>query len=358
MSVNISYKKQSALFLILILIVFVVAESSARVFELFLQDCGLEEPDSLKDLDYYLKRQICSDQHNLLYSEKPVLTLIPNQHFSTININNDGFRGPEIEMNSNYRIFMIGGSTVFGAGSAGDEFTISSELGKLLKEKYDKIEIINAGLSSITSFEELYHIKENLLKYNPNMIIIYDGVNDIFYKKISEPQILENEETEIKDYQRYLRSPVVLYRYFLLPMINSEIFDSPGKNLQSDKYDPVISEKLALLWEQRMSEFCKLSVENNFESVVIIQPALYNEKKPLSSFEESIYEKNTHGVNTFEKLIEKSRTLKNCSLVLDFSSVFEHTSASVYFDQVHTNNFGNQIIAEKIYHELIYNKII
>ena len=107
-----------------------------------------------------------------------------------------------------------------------------------------------------------------------------------------------------------------------------------------------------------MSEFCKLSLENNFESVVIIQPALYNGKKPLSSFEESIYEKNTHGVNTFEKLIEKSRTLKNCSLVLDFSSVFEHTSASVYFDQVHTNNFGNQIIAEKIYHELIYNKII
>ena len=163
MSVNISYKKQSALFLILILVVFVVAESSARTFELFLQDCGLEEPDSLKDLDYYLKRQICSDQLNLLYSEKPVLTLIPNQHFSTININNDGFRGPEIEMNSNYRIFMIGGSTVFGAGSAGDEFTVSSELGKLLKEKYEKIEIINAGVSSITSFEELYHIKKNLL---------------------------------------------------------------------------------------------------------------------------------------------------------------------------------------------------
>ena len=186
------------------------------------------------------------------------------------------------------------------------------------------------------------------------MIIIYDGVNDIFYKKISEPEILENEETEIKDYQRYLRSPVVFYRYFLLPMINSEIFDSPGKNFQSDKFDPVISEKLALLWEQRMSEFCKLSVENNFESVVIIQPALYNGKKPLSSFEESIYEKNTHGVNTFEKLIEKSRTLKNCSLVLDFSSVFEHTSASVYFDQVHTNNFGNQIIAEKIHDEILF----
>ena len=185
-----------------------------------------------------------------------------------------------------------------------------------------------------------------------------DHLSPINMSTCNKVVIYNKPGTETKDYQRYLRSPVVFYRYLLLPMIDSEIFDSPGKNFESDKYDPVISEKLALLWKQRMSEFCKLSVENNFESVVIIQPALYNGKKPLSSFDESIYEKNTHGVNTFEKLIEKSRTLKNCSLVLDFSSVFEHTSASIYFDQVHTNNFGNQIIAEKIYHELIYNKII
>ena len=189
------------------------------------------------------------------------------------------------------------------------------------------------------------------------MIIIYDGVNDIFYKKITDPVILE-EESEIKEYQRYLRSPVVLYRHLLLPLINSEINISPSQIPQFEKNDSLISKQISSLWEQRMTEFCNLSIKNNFESIVIIQPALYNEKKPLSDFEKSIYKKNTYGVTTFNALIEKSKNLNNCSLVLDLSDIFGNTSDSVYFDQVHTNNLGNKIIAEKIYDELIDNKII
>jgi lysophospholipase L1-like esterase len=358
MSVDISYKKQSALFLILIVVVFFVVEGSARTYEFFVQDCNLENAESLNNMDYFLKRQICYDQQNLIYSANPVLSLIPNQHLSTVNINNDGFRGPELELYDTYRVFVIGGSTVFGAGLPSDEFTISAQLENFLRKDMNNIEVINAGVSSITSFEELYHIKDKILKYDPDMIIIYDGVNDIFYKKIVEPKITNNEEDELKNYQRYLRSPVVFYRYFILPLINYEILDSPGKHYPSDNYNHTTSEKLSLLWEKRMSDFCKLSVENNFTSVVIVQPALYNGKKPLSIYEESIYETNTHGEKTFEKLIEKSNTLNNCSLVLDLSYVFENTTEDVYFDQVHTNSLGNQIIAKKIYHELIHNKII
>jgi hypothetical protein len=189
------------------------------------------------------------------------------------------------------------------------------------------------------------------------MVIIYDGVNDIFYKKVTEPVILEHE-MEIKDYQRYLHSPVVLYRYLLLPIINSEITHSPSQIPLSENNDIVMSEKISTLWEKRMNEFCNLSIKNNFESIVIIQPALYNEKKPLSDFEKSIYKKNTYGVTTFNALIEKSKNLNNCSLVLDFTDVYENTTDSVYFDQVHTNNLGNKIIAERIYREIIDNKII
>ncbi len=357
MSVNVSYQKQSVLFLFLIIIVFLIAEGSARTYELFIQDCGLEKADSLNDIDYFLKRQMCYDQQNIIYSQTPVLSLVPNQHFTTININDNGFRGSEINVDSDYRIFVIGGSTIFGAGSHGDEFTIPSELEKLLKEKYDNIEVINAGISSITSFEELYHIKHNIVNYQPDMVIIYDGVNDIFYKKITEPEISE-EESEIKEYQRYLRSPVVLYRYVLLPFINSDINISPSQIPQIEKNDSLISKQISSLWEQRMTEFCNLSIKNNFESIVIIQPALYNEKKPLSDFEKSIYKKNTYGVTTFNALIEKSKNLNNCSLVLDFTDVYENTTDSVYFDQVHTNNLGNKIIAERIYREIIDNKII
>ena len=355
MSVDISYKKQSALFLILIVVVFFVVEGSARSYEFFLQDCNLENAESLKKIDYFSKRQICYDQQNLVYSQNPILSLIPNQHLKTVNINSDGFRGSELDTDYTYRVFVIGGSTVFGAGLPSDEFTIPSKLEKLLNEQENKTEVINAGISSITSFEELYHIKEKLLDYNPNMIIIYNGVNDVFYKKINEPEILDSDsDSETKDYQRYLRSPVVLYRSFILPLMNTEIFDSPGNHHSVEKYDPIISQKIASLWEKRMNEFCEISEMKNIESIVIIQPALYNEKKLLSNFEESIVRENIHGQKTFEEIIENSKNLENCSLVLDYTAIFENVSDSIYFDQVHTNSLGNKIISERMFHDIHY----
>ena len=126
------------------------------LYEFFLQDCNLENAESLKKIDYFSKRQICYDQQNLVYSQNPILSLIPNQHLKTVNINSDGFRGSELETDYTYRVFVIGGSTVFGAGLPSDEFTIPSKLEKLLNEQENKTEVINAGISSITSFEELY----------------------------------------------------------------------------------------------------------------------------------------------------------------------------------------------------------
>jgi lysophospholipase L1-like esterase len=337
----------------LILVVFFVVEGSARTYEFFAQDCNLQNAKSLDDLNYFLKRQICYDQQNLIYFENPVLSLVPNQHLSTVNINNDGFRGPELETNPSYRIFIIGGSTVFGAGLPSDEFTISSKLDEFLNDDDNTIEVINAGISSITSFEELYHIEKNILNYNPDMIIIYDGVNDIFYKKINQSEIL-NEKSETKDYQRYLRSPVVLYRYFILPLMNAEIFDSPGNQHKVNNYDPLLTQNLASLWEERMNKFCELSVNNDIRSVVIVQPALYNGKKPLSYYEESIVKENIHGKKTFDEIIERSKNLENCSLVLDYTAIFENIPDSIYFDQVHTNSLGNNIIAEKTSDEILF----
>ena len=156
MSVQISYKKQGLFYLILLLCIFSIVESGARFYEFFIQDCGLERAETIKEYDYFLKRYICYDQQIIVYANQPVLTIIPNQHFTTININNEGFRGDEINIsktNNEYRIIMIGGSTVFGSGLSNDEQTIPYELNKIFNKKYMEVEVINAGISSITSFE-------------------------------------------------------------------------------------------------------------------------------------------------------------------------------------------------------------
>ena len=70
------------------------------------------------------KRQLCLDFYNLKTSGDE---LIPDQSMDSITINDLGFRGAEfseIKPPNTHRTFMIGGSTMFGAGATSDNTTI------------------------------------------------------------------------------------------------------------------------------------------------------------------------------------------------------------------------------------------
>ena len=365
MSVQVSYKKQTIFGICILLIIFSSLEFGARFYEFFIQECRLEDAETLSDYDYFLKKHICYDQQIIVYDNQPVFTISPNQHLKTININSDGFRGEEInplKTNLDYRIVIIGGSTVFGTGLSNDEQAFPSILNEKFQEKYDNVEVINAGIASITSFEELYHIKEKIISLKPDMIIVYDGHNDGVYKKIIEPKILntDKDELQFKDFQKYLRTPVVIYRYILLPIINSDINNElnlstseGGLILNKKNIDEKISNSIGTLWYERMKEFCEISNDKKIESVVILQPTLYHGNKPLSDYEKTILDENKQGKEIFEILNEKSQNLNNCSSVSDFSNVFDQITDGVYIDEAHLNYYGNKIIAEKIYETIL-----
>ena len=110
--------------------------------------------------------------------------MLPDQYFQTININSHGFRGAEfsqIKSDDTYRIFIVGGSTAFGTGSTSDSTTIPG----FLQDKFDtnplpkKIEVINAGISGLFSGTEVGLIKQQILDFEPDMLVIYDGWNDV-----------------------------------------------------------------------------------------------------------------------------------------------------------------------------------
>ena len=56
---------------------------------------------------------------------------------------------------------------------------------KFHEEKFNNIEIINAGNRAASSFEEAYSIRSNYKNLQPDLFIIYDGWNDSF-RKMSE----------------------------------------------------------------------------------------------------------------------------------------------------------------------------
>ena len=90
--------------------------------------------------------------------------------------------------------------TVFyprGGGQLGDrgilkqadkEFTVIDTIkedGKVVHVLDDasinkEIEVYNLGVFARSSFEEVYDLKQNFLKYEPDLILVYDGWNDLY----------------------------------------------------------------------------------------------------------------------------------------------------------------------------------
>src|SRR5208283_92338 len=85
------------------------------------------------------------------------------------------------------RIFMLGGSTIFGEGVR-DGYTIPSQLQKILDESGYCAEVTNFGQEGYVSSQELLFLQEQLRNGNvPDLVIFYDGIND------SESALLQGE---------------------------------------------------------------------------------------------------------------------------------------------------------------------
>ena len=264
MSVQISYKKQTVIIILFFCIVLLSIEGVVRVLELFNPpNCSWINRDALDHVDFFQKRQLCSDVNQLVYKETPIRLIVPNQHFVTININSLGFRGEEItkeKPENTYRIFVVGGSTIFGAGSTSDKTTIPSFLQKkFVQAKLPfNVEVINAGTPGSHSLWESYYVKTIISKLNPDLVIVYDGWNDagglaLNAKINSDESINEKISFRFKNFPFY-RTPFFINYNFLKTYTST--------TLSSNKTDPIDDDILVNSWKQRWNEICQLDHKN------------------------------------------------------------------------------------------------
>ena len=298
MSVQVSYKKQTALGIILITILLLVIEAVANVWWATQIHCEFEQNEIFENFDDAEKRQLCLDFYNIKISGDEIIS---NQSTDSITINTLGFRGPEsseIKPPNTYRIFMVGGSTMFGAGATSDETTIPGYLQQLLNEndfEFD-IEVINSGIQGADSNTELNLIKHKLITFSPDLIVIYDGWND----------------------------------------------------LRANHTPNVVKEN----WEK----ICEFAKENDFAVIVTLQPIAGFGNKSLTN-QELEYAQNGEDY-TNNLLIESSPIYQNyaknlseittCTKTLDIRNVFDAETGPIYWDQGHVSDRGNSIIAKSL----------
>jgi len=103
---------------------------------------------------------------------------------SAFHVNSDGFRYDEIQKKKpkdTYRIFVMGGSTVFDEWHGYDQ-SLVKQVENLLRKKYPKrkIEVINAGYNRYTSEHSLILYETKVSDYQPDLVIIWQGFNDMY----------------------------------------------------------------------------------------------------------------------------------------------------------------------------------
>lgn len=352
MSVQVSYKKQVIFGIMFLLIILIVVEGIARVYEFYEPpNCILLNSDSYKDVDPFLARQVCLDMSQVIYEEKGILQLKPNQHFSTININSHGFRGPEttIEKPENvFRMFMVGGSTTFGAGSTSDYTTIPSILQVKLQEANPtkNIEIINAGIPFADSFREAYYIKNRILEFDPDIIIIYDGWNDAFHKRIYDKAIQEIDNQE--GYKIKFKN----FPFYRTPFVINKIL---GQNSNEDsKIEKNNNHEIISNWRNNWLDLCETGNQKGFKTIIVVQPLVGTGNKILSSYESKYLNDSKsdiieiiYGLTTQLEILETT-----CFSTADFTNALDEISEPIFYDQGHMNDHGNEIIAEKFFNLL------
>ena len=298
MSVQVSYKKQATLGIIGIAILLLAIEAIANVWWITQIHCEFEQNEIFQDINEEKKRQLCLDFYEIKTSGDE---LIPDQSTESITINSLGFRGAEfsnIKPLNTYRIFMVGGSTMFGAGATSDETTIPGYLQQFLNEKdfgFD-IEVINSGIQGADSNTELNLIEQKLVRFSPDLIIIYDGMNDL---RASNPP------NELKEN-----------------------------------------------WER----ICEFGKENDFDVTISLQPIAGFGNKVLTKQEleytqtGEYYNKKSliESLPVYQNYAKNLLEIKSCAKTIDLRDVFDDEVEPIYWDEVHVSDRGNFMVAKPL----------
>ena len=299
MSVQVSYKKQSVMGIFGIVIILLIIELVANVWWISQISCEFEDSEIFRDMSQDQKNQLCMDLYQIRTSGSEI---IPNQSSNTININSEGFRGSEfstIKEQNDFRIIMLGGSTMFGTGATSDDTTIPGYLQSFFDESQldNKIEVINAGIQGADSNTELKLIENKLLQFSPDLVIIYDGWND-------------------------LRS----------------------------NHTPT---KLLTNW----NNICELGKKYDFDTIISLQPLAGFANKSLTK-QENEFSKTGLDYNdkllinllpVYDKYQENLSQLVDCSATINLRNAFDKELETIYWDQGHVSDTGNKIIAGLFY---------
>ena len=263
-------------------------------------------------------------------------------------LNKEGFRDNDyslIKNNNTIRIIGLGDSFTYGSGVKNVNATYLKKLEKLLNEKnISNYEVLSFAKPGINIEEEIQILKQQGLKYKPDIIILGYVLND-FYDIEGKTQCKSKEHT-IPFFGFWLRNFSYLY-YFLETRINKLIEKSNVECTYGEYLDHVFeSEKNKEYNMKYFEELYNISQQNNAKLLVVTFPL--------------IHELQNYPFTEAHKFVEESGKKYDLEVIdlLPYYQNFTEEELIVNTYDRHPNELGHELAAQAIYDFILSKKKI
>lgn len=312
---------------------------------------GLNLTDKLNaDFKFYI-HHVDNDLETKYLKEDALLMWFPQPNYNDeyIKINSSGFRDREYEIKKDknvFRILCLGDSSTFGWEVRPQDTyhtLLEDRLNKESGRNGKKFEVINAGVPGYTSRQGLGLYKNKGIKYSPDIVTFYFGVNDPAKRfHLSDRQIMQND---IPDAVKLIANNLLLrlHSYRLLRKLVVGI-TATGQNNSGENVPRVSMEE----FEENILELSKLCKENG-AMLLLISPPFCAGKVSQRDWQKR------KDIMLYKKKLENIAEAYNIPLIIITEmATSDHTE---YFnDPVHPSQSGHRIIMESLYNYLVTSK--
>jgi hypothetical protein len=302
-----------------------------------------------------------------------------------------------------FRVIMLGGSTVEGVGVDSPLESLPSKLQLLLERESaatsGQVEVINGGISHFSSDQEYLRLIADLLRFEPDLVIAYDGWNDAqllpatiagaprtrpyrtasqadnedrvnaslspggsfgLFAKLSSRRLLEG----------LIRFSTFRVAHYAIDRI-ADAFHDPGNDPSHDSpYSPEQSVEAAHVYMENRERMLFIAKQKGFHFASFLQPIVGIDGKTYTATEAS-YAPPAGGVVRQEREIfyrtvrpllrtfSETNELSGRYCMADISTTsFAGISDTVYSDTGHLLANGNELVAQHILSELKRCKLL
>lgn len=346
--------------------------------------------------------------------------LVGDQTSNFWQINPQGFRDTEpvplAKPNTEFRIFLLGGSTAFGQWNPSNQATIAAQLEVRLNErvaqqqrspekyrptdlpfykpdlekalalppkiKGGQYRVINAAVPGYASGNELAQLALQILPYQPDAIIVLDGYMDLLLPSDRMATDIPHIETFLSNasvhfwthLSQELTSVVTntylvkAIQYWILnpqPSVSRLSLAALNGTAHLVNYLPADSEELqerVIRYRDSHKQMIRLATGASIPLIIAIQPEITGRGNQQISLREkeilielgAVYQQRIQ--EGYVALAQSLQQLQNWYpqnvKTLNFYNVYRNFSDRAFWDAIHLTEEANRVISESLYHTL------